>query len=197
MEHERDAPGPGQSEPNGPDKPPVARVEARAEERRSGMSPALKIGIIVTLLAGAVGALIFGGSASDAFVYSKLVHEVVGDPTAFQGRELRVEGLLKPGSVKFREEPCEWRFVIEKEGKELPVQYPQCVVPDTFRDGMGISVTVQGKLKDGGGFLANQVVPRCPSKYEMQQRKQNGETMPHADTGGLPAKPSATTLPGS
>ncbi|HEY6880145.1 MAG TPA: cytochrome c maturation protein CcmE, partial [Polyangiales bacterium] len=66
---------------------------------------------------------------------------------------------------------------------EMPVQFAQCVVPDTFRDGMGISVTVQGKLaqQDGQqGFIANQVVPRCPSKYEMQQKKKNGEVMPHA-----------------
>src|SRR5262245_14148357 len=110
------------------------------------MSPGVKIGIVVVLLAGAVGLLLFGSSASDAFVYSKLVDEVMTNPKEFAGRELRVEGLLKPGSIQWREEPCEYRFVIEKNGKELPVQFPQCVVPDTFRDGMGISVTVQGKL---------------------------------------------------
>jgi cytochrome c-type biogenesis protein CcmE len=61
-------------------------------------------------------------------------------------------------------------------------------VPDTFRDGMGISVVVQGKLGPSGEtFLANQVIPRCPSKYEMQQRKQNGETMPHATPPALSA----------
>jgi cytochrome c-type biogenesis protein CcmE len=142
------------------------------------------VGIIVALLGAVVGFLVFGSSASDAFVYSKLVNEVMTNPAQFAGRELRVEGQLKQGSVKFREEPCEWRFVIEKEGKEMPVHFPQCVVPDTFRDGMGISVTVQGKLTADGGFLANQVVPRCPSKYEMQQRKNKGEAMPHAPTMG-------------
>jgi cytochrome c-type biogenesis protein CcmE len=156
--------------------------EAReADEPRRGMSPAIKIGVVVALLAGAVGFLIFGSSASDAFVYSKLVDEVMTKPSDFMGRELRVEGQLKPGSVKFREDPCEWRFVVEKSSREMPVQFPQCVVPDTFRDGMGISVVVQGKLAaNGESFLANQVVPRCPSKYEMQQKKQNGEVMPHA-----------------
>jgi cytochrome c-type biogenesis protein CcmE len=178
-------------------------------EGKGGVSPAIKIGAVVALLGGAVGLLIFGGSASDAFVYSKLVHEVMNEPAAFQGRELRVEGLLKPGSIKFREDPCEWRFVIEKEGKEMPVEFPQCVVPDTFRDGMGISVTVQGKLRpDQPSFIANQVVPRCPSKYEMQQRKQKGEVMPHAnvDTAQPPGSPTmlpalpasgATALPAS
>jgi cytochrome c-type biogenesis protein CcmE len=158
-----------------------SRADSHAStQAKGGMPPALKIGLIVALLGGAVALLLFGSSASDAFVYSKLVDEVMKKPQEFAGRELRVEGQLKPGSIKFREDPCEWRFVIEKAGQEMPVEFPQCVVPDTFRDGMGISVTVQGKLTGTGGFLANQVVPRCPSKYEMQQKKKNGEVMPHA-----------------
>lgn len=150
-----------------------------AGEERRGLSAGVKIGIIVALLGAAVALLLFGSSASDAFVYSKLVDEVMKSPATFAGRELRVEGQLKAGSIKFREEPCEYRFVIEKGSHEMAVQFPQCVVPDTFRDNMGISVTVQGKLDGKGGFLANQVVPRCPSKYEMQQKKKNGEVMPH------------------
>jgi cytochrome c-type biogenesis protein CcmE len=183
--------------------PSESQESARGEEPKRGLSPALKIGLIVTLLGGVVALLLFGSSASDAFVYSKLVDEVMNKPEQFAGRELRVEGQLKPGSIQFRPEPCEWRFVIEKAGREMPVEFPQCVVPDTFRDGMGISVTVQGKLNGSGGFLANQVVPRCPSKYEMQQKKKNGEVMPHAAptaAGGptssfvrSPAEPRAST----
>lgn len=162
------------------------RTESQVQvEERGGLSAGVKIGIIVALLGAVVALLLVGSSASDAFVYSKLVDEVMTHPDTFRGRELRVEGQLKPGSIKFREEPCEWRFVIEKAGKELPVQFPQCVVPDTFRDGMGISVTVQGKLDGQGGFSANQVIPRCPSKYEMEQRKKNGEAMPHAPTAAM------------
>jgi cytochrome c-type biogenesis protein CcmE len=158
-------------------------TEARdaGDTSRGGLAPWIKIGVVVTLLGAAVGFLIFGSSARDAFVYSKLVNEVMAKPSEFVGRELRLEGDLKPGSILFRPEPCEWRFVVQKAGLELPVQYSQCVVPDTFRDGMGISVVVQGKLApDTKSFIANQVIPRCPSKYEMQQKKNNGEVMPHA-----------------
>ncbi len=156
-----------------------SEAQEPAEPSR-GLPSTVKIGIVIALLGGAVAFLLFGSSASDAFVYSKLVHEVLARPDEFAGRELRVEGDLKPGSIKFREEPCEYRFVIQKQGKELPIEYSQCVVPDTFRDGMGISVVVQGKLAaDGERFIANQVVPRCPSKYEMQQKQKNGEVMPH------------------
>jgi cytochrome c-type biogenesis protein CcmE len=152
-----------------------------SNEPSRGLPAAVKIGVVVALLGGAVAFLLFGSSASDAFVYSKLVNEVMAQPGAFEGRELRVEGDLKDGSHVFREDPCEHRFVLVKAGKEMPVEFPQCVVPDTFRDHMGISAVVQGRLDPKGErFLANQVIPRCPSKYEMQEKKRNGEVMPHA-----------------
>jgi cytochrome c-type biogenesis protein CcmE len=176
--------------------PPVGDPEAPSTaEPRAGIPAGLKLAAVFVILSGAVGLLLLTSNASEAFVYSKLVHEVMANPKEFQDRELRVEGLLKPGSIQFRQEPCEWRFVIEKQGKEMPVRFPQCVVPDTFRDGMGISVTVQGKLEDEKAFLANQVVPRCPSKYEMQQRKDKGEQMPHGpkSASALGAPPPAPT----
>jgi cytochrome c-type biogenesis protein CcmE len=154
------------------------RDDATAPE--SGMSSTVKVGIVIALLGAGVAALLLGTSATDAFVYSKLVNEVMTSPGEFKGRELRVEGELKNGSVQFREQPCEWRFVLQKKGKEMPVTFSQCVVPDTFRDGMGISVTVQGKLAQDGGFTANQVVAKCPSKYEMKERQKKGEVMPHS-----------------
>ena len=143
--------------------------------------PVVKIGAVLAVLGGFVVFLLLGSEAGDAFVYSKLVHEVAQDPAAFEGRRLRVEGELRQGSIKFREDPCEWRFVLEKEGEEMPVTFPQCVVPDTFRDGMGISVTVEGEIDRQGKFLASQVIPRCPSKYEMKEKLEAGEAMPHAD----------------
>ncbi|MBK8170023.1 MAG: cytochrome c maturation protein CcmE [Sandaracinaceae bacterium] len=146
------------------------------------VSPVAKVSIVVALLAGGVAFLLLGGEAQNAFVYSKLVNEVMANPSSFRDQTLRVEGTLRQGSIQFRESPCEWRFVIEKQGFAMPVQFPQCIVPDTFRDGVNLTVTVQGRLAADNHFAATQVVPRCPSKYEMQQRQRNGETMPHAGT---------------
>jgi cytochrome c-type biogenesis protein CcmE len=162
--------------------PEPIEVSDRTPER-SPLKAGLKIAVVFAVLGTALGLLIFGSDAGDAFVYSKLVHEVLADPAQFKDRELRVEGDLKPGSIVFREDPCEYRFVIKKENREMPVRFPQCIVPDTFKDGMGIVVTVQGKIQNDGSFLANQVIPRCPSKYEMKQREQNGEKMPHTAPG--------------
>ena len=144
------------------------------------MPPWLKIASVLVVLVGAVVFALLNSSAGDAFVYSKPLTSVMQDPDQFEGRSLKVEGELRQGSIQFREDPCEWRFVLEEDGNEMPVRFPRCVVPDTFRDGFGISVTVQGELEsDGRSFLANEVIPRCPSKYEMQERLQNGENMPH------------------
>lgn len=133
------------------------------------------------MLAGALALLFFGSRATDAFVYCKLVDEVLAQPEKFTGRQLRVEGELEQGSVRFREKPCEWRFVLGSRGKQMPVRFPGCVVPDTFRDVTGLSVAVQGRLQDEGWFLATQVIPRCPSKYEMEQQQQVGVRKPHSD----------------
>jgi cytochrome c-type biogenesis protein CcmE len=162
----------------------------RSAGEREGLSPIVKVGVVFVVLGGALSLLMFGSEASDALVYSKLVNEVMIKPEAFKGRELRVEGQLKQGSIAFRESPCEYRFVIGKEGKEMPVRFPQCIVPDTFKDGQGVQVSVQGRLTSEGYFLANKVIAKCPSKYEMQERQKNGEKMPHA-------MPSASPSPAS
>jgi cytochrome c-type biogenesis protein CcmE len=154
--------------------------QANAKPEREGLSPVVKVVVVFTLLGAALALLMFGSEASDALVYSKLVNEVLNKPDEFRGRELRVEGDLKQGSIAFRESPCEYRFVLGKQGKELPVRFPQCIVPDTFKDGVGLQVSVQGKLTTDGYFLANKVIAKCPSKYEMKERQQRGEKMPHA-----------------
>ena len=144
-----------------------------------GLSPTVKVVVVLGVLALALALLIFGSQASDAFVYSKLVHEVLDNPASFHGRELRVEGDLRQGTIEFREQPCEYRFVLVKHGKQLPVRFPRCIVPDTFRDGMPLVVTVQGQLQQDNSFLANQIIPRCPSKYEMQKQAASGAERPH------------------
>ncbi|MEM7437858.1 MAG: cytochrome c maturation protein CcmE [Myxococcota bacterium] len=157
-----------------------------SDKKARGIPGAVKVGAVFVVLVGVAGWLLTG--SDNPFVYSKLVHEVMREPDSFEGRRLRVEGELRQGSIQFRESPCEWRFVIFKEDQEMPVRFPQCVVPDTFRDGMGIQVTVQGELGDDGVFLANQVIPRCPSKYEMQQRLEAGEEMPYDPAVKLPGQ---------
>lgn len=167
--------------PEAPSAEPAPEPKrARPRQEKAGMPAWTKIAIVLGLLGGGVAVLLFG-TASDVFVYSKLVDEVMSEPDRYVDRELRVEGQLQEGSVHFESEPsCEHRFVLTRSGHQMPVRFPRCVVPDTFRDDMEIDVVVQGQLQANGTFLANEVIPRCPSKYEMRQRQQNGESMPHS-----------------
>jgi len=139
--------------------------------------PAWALALALLGLSLGVGWLILGGG--DPFVYSQSVTEVASTPDEYAGRELRVEGMLTDGSVRFRDDPCEWRFTIEEGDHVIPVVFSQCIVPDTFRDHMDISVVVQGRMVDGT-FIASEVIPRCPSRYDMDERASRGERMPHA-----------------
>ena len=167
--------------------PQLEGVEVEPDDAHP--SPMWKVAVVFCALGAGVIALL-SGVGGDAFVYSKMVHEVTANPDGFVGREIRVEGDLVPGSIEHRDEPCEWRFEIEKQGEVLPVRFGHCVVPDTFRDGFGISVVAQGELDEDHVFIASDIIPRCPSKYEMQQRLESGEEMPHlmpaADGGAAP-----------
>lgn len=164
---------------------PSARA-AQPAAAKTGAGALVKIAVVLVLLGGAVTYLLT--SSQDVFVYSHTVAEVMAEPSAFAGRTLRAEGDLVDGTVQFREDPCDYHFTLSGGDHQMPVDFPQCVVPDTFREGMGITVVVEGRLADDGVFHASQVIPRCPSRYEMDQRAGRGETMPHA----LPPAPSPT-----
>jgi len=145
--------------------------------RWAGVAMAVGLAMAVATIA----TLVLTGMQSNA-IYSKPVDQLLAQKTRFLGRPVRAEGNLVHGSLEKREQPCEYRFTIAKNGAELPVRFAQCVVPDTFRDvpGMDIGVTVEGELRRDDSFEATSVLAKCPSKYEMKQRKERGEEMPHS-----------------
>src|SRR5450432_2548604 len=160
------------------DAPPAVARAAPPAPRAKG-SVGLLIGLLV--MGGGILTLVFTSFKGSA-VYSKGVDDLVRDKDKFSDRAVRVEGTLVKGSLVRRDQPCEYRFTIEKKGVVLPVHYAQCIVPDTFRDmpGMDVSVTAEGKLTEAGHFEASNIMAKCPSKYEMKDRAKNGEQAPHA-----------------
>lgn len=160
-------------------------------------APRRNIGLLIGLLVMGGGVLtLVMSSANEAAIYSMPTDELVANKDEYAARNVRVEGTLVKGSLKHRAEPCEYRFSIEKNGARLPVRYAQCVVPDTFRDvpEMDVQVTAEGKLSSEGHFEATQIMAKCPSKYEMQQRAAQGEAAPHA-TYGAPAPGASAAAP--
>jgi cytochrome c-type biogenesis protein CcmE len=157
----------------------------RRDEMRQPNGRGWVIAIGVAMGAASIATLVLSSMQSNA-IYSKPVDELLAGKAKFVGRPVRAEGNLVHGSLEKREQPCEYRFTIAKNGVSLPVRFAQCVVPDTFRDvpGLDVGVTVEGELRPDNGFEATSVLAKCPSKYDMQQRKQRGEEMPHGPLAG-------------
>jgi cytochrome c-type biogenesis protein CcmE len=110
------------------------------------------------------------------------VDDLLRDKAKNSGRSVRVDGILVKGSLMRRDQPCEYRFNIEKGGAVLPVRFAQCIVPDTFRDmpDMKVVVTAEGKLTETGHLEASTILAKCPSKYEMKEMQREGAKAPHA-----------------
>ena len=139
------------------------------------------VGLVVVLLALGGGLLVLAiTSIRSSAVYSKGVDELVSESDRLTGRNVRVEGTLVKGTLQRRAEPCEYRFEMERNGASVQVHYPQCSVPDTFRDMpyTDVKVTAEGRLRDDGQFEASQIMAKCPSKYEGNDSAMGGPGMP-------------------
>lgn len=133
----------------------------------------LLIGLV--FMGGAILFVVLSG-IDNAAVYSKSVSQLLAERERLQKRNVRVVGHLVSGTLKRRSEPCEYRFRLTEGKKELEVHYPQCVVPDTFRDvpGVSVEVTAEGQLQKDGTFLSNHIMAKCPSKYDMNEKSKAG-----------------------
>lgn len=166
------------SVPERPEPTSTPLGDASAPEKRGSL------GLLVTLLAmaGALVALFLFGF-KDAAVYSVPVDKLLADRASIDKR-VRIEGELVPGTLARRDRPCEYRFRVRADGKDLEIRYPQCVIPDTFRDVPegGVMVTAEGKLLEAGHFEASLILAKCSSKYDPKTH-QMGEQ------GAAPASP--------
>jgi cytochrome c-type biogenesis protein CcmE len=156
-----------------------------------GQAPRRSLGLLVALLVMGAGILtLVFTNFKDSMIWAKPVDQL--DAKASQGRNLRVQGQLKPGTLMRRDDPCEYRFTVtgldvKTSAKELDVRLPRCTIPDNFREvpGMPTEVTVEGKLASAGHLEASQVMAKCPTKYDMQQRAAAGEKAPHQALPGM------------
>jgi cytochrome c-type biogenesis protein CcmE len=147
-------------EPKTPAPTVTAAPVAPPRQRRPGYARyaiVLTIGVVIAMVAST-----FRGSA---MVYSKYVDEIArpAERARWVGRTLRVEGLVAPASIEHRPGTRDFRFRVARNHAELQVTYSG-IVPDTFRDCAG--VTVRGVLGNDGVFRSDEIVAKCPSKYE-------------------------------
>lgn len=120
------------------------------------------IGIVILVLA--VGYLIYL-SLSSSISYYVTVSEFYSRDTELYNTAIRVAGKIS--------EPIEWNaddvrlsFVITEGGEEMKVVY-HGARPSGFNTGS--SVLVEGEYNPEGIFYADQIILKCPSKYELEE----------------------------
>ncbi len=96
-------------------------------------------------------------------VYYYTLPEFNAQSSKLVGQYVRVSGPLDKESIQQDGKSLELRFNIKDGNIVLPVVY-RGVPPDTLKTGE--SVVAEGKLDASGTFQADNLLVKCPSKYE-------------------------------
>jgi cytochrome c-type biogenesis protein CcmE len=78
------------------------------------------------------------------------------------GRQFRLGGLVKPGSVSRAQDGLGTRFVVTDGPEDITVEYVG-ILPDLFREGQG--VIARGALDQSGLFAATEVLAKHDENY--------------------------------
>ena len=116
------------------------------------------LGLIAYLIISAV---------SSAGSYYREVSEVLAQQQALTGKPLRVSGNIVQESIRYDAANLDLNFKIsdpKDASSQLPIHF-RGVQPDQIgRE--GASAIVEGKLLPGGTVEANNLLLKCPSRYE-------------------------------
>ncbi len=137
------------------------------------------LAVLLVMVGGLVCLFMFG--FQDAAIYSLTVEKLRAKGEDVVGRRVRIDGELVPGTLTKRDRPCEYRFTLREPNRPgvepVEIRYPQCVVPDTFRDMPqgGVMVTAEGALHEEVHFEANLIMAKCSSKYNADTHEMKSE----------------------
>jgi cytochrome c-type biogenesis protein CcmE len=120
------------------------------------------------LLGAAAAAIAIAWVATTSFdeqIYFVTVDEYVTRAGELANEEFRVKGNVVPGSYRLRQGTLdEHLFTLTSGGQTLDVFY-RGAIPDTFSD--EAEVVALGHIR-GDAFVAEEVVAKCPSRYDEQ-----------------------------
>ena len=136
----------------------------------------LKFVVLVSGVLVAMAGLVAVGLRGDGgLAYFVTVSEFRSTPTS---KGVRVNGKVANGSIKRMPSGQDVAFVMTDGRSALPVSY-HGIIPDTFVE--GADVVVKGSLDAASGtFHADELLAKCPSKYEAATKE--GKERPHGDT---------------
>lgn len=126
------------------------------------MKKQAKFGIGISVIVVSLGFLAWLGYGE-----SKTYYHTIAELSTLNGsartQRMRVGGTVETGSIRRLSGRVD--FVLEGEGKKLPVSYiGSDPLPDTFVDKS--QALVEGRPASDGRFVAEHVQAKCASKYE-------------------------------
>lgn len=128
------------------------------------MTPTRKrrlIAVLLILAGVGIASTIAFYSLQQNMLYFQSPSELALQPIP-PGRQFRLGGLVKPGTVARQSDGLATRFVVTDGPKEITVEYVG-ILPDLFREGQG--VIARGALNDGGLFEASEVLAKHDENY--------------------------------
>lgn len=108
-----------------------------------------------------VGYVIFDGLEAETYFYS--VDQAVAQGDDLMGQTVRIKGKVEPGSIQGEAGTLGRKFQVAEKGKTIWVTYDRAL-PDTFEE--GVEVVAQGTVNDEYTLVADEVMVKCPSRYE-------------------------------
>lgn len=128
------------------------------------MTPTRKRRLVTVLLilgVLAVAAAVAAWSLQQNLLYFQSPSQVAGQ-TMPPGRDFRLGGLVKAGSVARNSDSLSVRFLVTDGKAEIPVEF-EGILPDLFREGKGVIAI--GALDEAGMFHAHDVLAKHDENY--------------------------------
>lgn len=123
--------------------------------------------IIVTAVLAIVVAFLIYQSSPGSYSYYKTVRQLKNDQSLI-GVSVRVSGIVAKNSLK--QDSSGYHFLIvdnKDKASSILVNY-NGVMPQTFAE--GIQVVAQGTYKSNNQLDASNILTKCPTKYQSQQK---------------------------
>lgn len=140
--------------------PDEGRPAAMTDDSQpQGMALWSVLGILV--VAVAIGFVVYDGLKSETYFYT--VTEARAKGPDLSGQRVRIKGTVEPGSIVGADGVLGRQFRIAQDGKSLAVTYGKAM-PDTFKE--EVEVVVLGEVDDDLTIVAEEVLVKCPSRYE-------------------------------
>lgn len=128
------------------------------------MTPTRKrrlIAVLLILAGVSLAAAIASYSLQQNLLYFQSPSDLAEQPIP-AGRQFRLGGLVKPGTVNRVEDSLATRFVVTDGPEDVTVEYVG-ILPDLFREGQG--VIARGELDENGVFAASEVLAKHDENY--------------------------------